>query len=307
MITCLGIARELTNSPGRESDDALILKAVLEQVDGLRIGTRLMTPEQADREDLSSFEMVLPMCEAYPRLMRLKELEGSRVLMVNPPTSVLACYRAEMIKAFEELPQLNFPQTELRPVHSDGSFAEPSFDWSAGLWIKRGDVHNTTTRDVVYARDLAEAEAWRRDFERRGIRHMTLQRHIDGDLIKFYGVGPGQWFTWFYHDPASARRFPFAIDELAAAVKDAAHSVRLEVFGGDAIITADSTVHVIDINSWPSFAKVRDEAARQIAWHLSNRLKDLRLPPDRKVHRSRAAHAGKPAKKTGEPAKELRP
>ncbi|MFA6316613.1 MAG: hypothetical protein WC943_04285 [Elusimicrobiota bacterium] len=306
MITCLGIARELTNSPGRESDDALILKAVLEQVDGLRIGTRFMTPEEADREDLAGYQMILPMCEAYPRLMRLKELEGTSFVMINPPTSVLACYRTALTRTFESLPQLNFPSSEMRPVQSRGAFRPPSFDWPQGLWIKRGDVHNTTTHDVVYARDLAEAEAWRRDFERRGIQDMLLQRHIDGDLIKFYGVGPGQWFTWFYHDPATARRFPFAIDELAAAAKDAAHAVRLEVFGGDAIITADSTVHIIDINSWPSFAKVREEAARQIAWHLSNRLKHLRLPPNRKVHR-KTDHAAAPARKRGETAKELHP
>ncbi|MBI4676335.1 MAG: NTP transferase domain-containing protein [Elusimicrobia bacterium] len=276
--TCLGITRELANSPGRETDDALILKAVLAAVDGLRIGARLMTPEEADREDLGAYDMILPMCEAYPRLKRLEAMEGGRIVMVNPPSSVLACYRTEMIKAFEGLPRLNFPPTELRPVKSHGPFREPFFDWSPGLWVKRGDVHNTTTKDVVYARDLAEAETWRRDFERREICFMLLQRHVDGDLIKFYGVGPGQWFTWFYHDPSTARRIPFAIDELAAVVKEAAGSVRLEVFGGDAIISPDSVIHLIDINSWPSFARVREEAARQIAWHLSNRLKCLRLP-----------------------------
>lgn len=304
MITCLGIARELTNSPGRESDDALILKAVLEQVDGLRIGSRFMTPEEADREDLSAYDMILPMCEAYPRLMRLKELEGTPVIMVNPPSSVLSCYRTEMIKAFQGLPQLNFPPTELRPVKAHGPFREPFFDWSPGLWLKRGDVHNTTAKDVVYARDLAEAQAWRLDFERREIQNMVLQRHIDGDLLKFYGVGPGQWFTWFYHDPATARRIPFAIDELAAAAGDAAGSVALEVFGGDAIVSPDSAVHVIDINSWPSFARVREEAARQIAWHLSNRLKNLRLPKAKTG--AGEGVGGPPGEKTGKQSHKVR-
>ncbi|MBI5209509.1 MAG: hypothetical protein HY927_05980 [Elusimicrobia bacterium] len=281
MITCLGIARELSNSPGRETDDALILKAVLEQLEGLRIGARFATPEEADALDLADYDMILPMCESYPRLRRLKTLEGTRPIMVNPAGSVLACYRTEMIKVFERIPRLNFPPTELRPVQLHGPFREPSFDMADGLWVKRGDVHNTTTRDVVYARDIAEADAWRLDFERREIPFMALQRHIDGDLIKFYGVGPGQWFTWFYHDPATARRIPFAIDELAAAAKEAAAAVRLEVFGGDAIISPDNVIHVIDINSWPSFARVREEASRQIAWHLSNRLNALRLPGGR--------------------------
>ena len=159
MITCLGIARELTNSPGRESDDALILKAVLDQVEGLRIGTRLMTPEEADRSDLSGHQMVLPMCDAYPRLMRLRTLEGSPVVMVNPPMS--GCYRTEMIRprARAQLPHGtsahpfhgNLPRAGLRLVPGCGSAGAPTHDH----------------RDVVYA-DLAEAEAWRLDFERRG-------------------------------------------------------------------------------------------------------------------------------------------
>jgi hypothetical protein len=42
----------------------------------------------------------------------------------------------------------------------------------------------------------------------------------------------------------------------------------LEVYGGDAIITPESKIYVIDINSWPSFARVRDEAKVHIAEHI---------------------------------------
>ncbi len=50
--------------------------------------------------------------------------------------------------------------------------------------------------------------------------------------------------------------------ELASASADA---LGLRVYGGDAIIGKDGGVTVIDINDWPSFAPIREEASRHIA------------------------------------------
>ncbi|MCW5698890.1 MAG: hypothetical protein KIT00_03510 [Rhodospirillales bacterium] len=63
-------------------------------------------------------------------------------------------------------------------------------------------------------------------------------------------------------------------DELALKehrLPAAAGALGLEVFGGDAIATGDGELYIIDINAWPSFARFRDEAAREIATHLSHR------------------------------------
>jgi len=272
MVKCLGILRELTNSPNRESDDALILKAVMEQLSLQRVETALLTPEDADKADLSGYDMIVPMCESYPRLMRLKShCAGSNVLAVNPPDSVLNCYRLRMLEAFRDNPKILFPKTETRAVASAGALAAPAFE--GGYWVKRGDVHNTCAHDVVFARDMTDVEEIRKDFARREISNLIIQQHIDGDLIKFYGVGPGQWFTWFYHDPQSARRLSFELEDLAVSAEAAAGAVDLEVFGGDAIISPAGPIYIIDINSWPSFARVRAEAAVQIARRLRARLR----------------------------------
>ena len=47
----------------------------------------------------------------------------------------------------------------------------------------------------------------------------------------------------------------------------------LDVWGGDAIVTPDGEIFVIDVNAWPSFALFRDEAADHIAAHLAARLR----------------------------------
>jgi hypothetical protein len=278
MVSCLGIFRELTNSPLRETDDALILKAVMDQLGVYRTNTRTMTPEEADAADLSEWDMIVPMCESYSRLMRLKALRLARpILMVNPPESVLSCYRLAMVETLSHNPAILLPSTEIRTIRGSVDLRPPSFDIRNGLWVKRGDVHNTCSHDVVYARTWSKVEAIRQEFSSREISSLILQQHVDGDLVKFYGVGPGRWFTYFYHDPATARKTPFDIDALAAMAAAGASALTLEVFGGDAIIAPTGDVYLIDINSWPSFARVRAEAAIQIAWQLCTKLKTLQI------------------------------
>lgn len=264
MVKCLGIFRELQNSPNRETDDALILKAVMDQLALQRVDVTLVEPEKLDDVDLESFDMIVPMCETYPRLMKLARLE--RPLLVNHPDDVLNCYRTRMIPLFKKA-RVRFPATEIRPTSAGGNVS------AGGAWIKRGDVHNTCLHDVVFAKDQSQFEQIRNDFESREIANLLVQDHVDGDLIKFYGVGPGQWFTWFYHDPSTARRLPFELEDLAVEAEKAASAVGLEVFGGDAIVSPEGPIFVIDINSWPSFAKVRSEAAIQIARRLRARLR----------------------------------
>ncbi|MDP3542094.1 MAG: hypothetical protein Q8T11_06440 [Elusimicrobiota bacterium] len=275
-MKALGILRETQNSPGRESDDALILKAVMDQLSILKTEVTVMTPEEFDRADAKGYDLIVPMCETYPRLMRLKKLETETgVVTVNPADSVLGCYRTRMLESFANTPALSYPPSVVRRTTADANRAAPDYEASSGWWLKRGDVHNTCAFDVVFAKDWAEAETIRREFESREIKDLVIQRHTDGDLIKFYGVGPGQWFTWFYHDPSTARRLPFEIEDLANSAELAAKAVRVEVFGGDAIVTPDGKIYIIDINSWPSFARVRAEAAVQIARRLRLRLRQV--------------------------------
>jgi len=282
MLKCLGIFRELQNSPNRETDDALILKAVLDQLRNLGIEPRAVTPEEFDEMDLGGadrFDAVLPMCESYPRIKKLDALsKNSGILWLNPPSSVLACYRNTMVPRLSSLPDVRFPPSEIRKVAKGHNHAPVSFDAPEGWWIKRGDVHNTCDRDVVRANQWPETEAILKDFAEREIIEYVIQPHIDGDLIKFYSVGPGHWFTWFYHDPVRARRIPFDLDNLAGQVANAARVLELEIFGGDAIVSPSGRITVIDINSWPSFALVRQEAAVQISWHLQRKLKAVRAP-----------------------------
>jgi glutathione synthase/RimK-type ligase-like ATP-grasp enzyme len=108
----------------------------------------------------------------------------------------------------------------------------------------------------------------------------VLQPHIEGDLIKFYGIGPGggpdgepPWFRWFYHKGQRVAGHPFDPRRLARLVRRAAAALGLEIYGGDVIVTGHGDVVLLDLNAWPSFALYRDDAAVAIAHYLTLRFR----------------------------------
>jgi len=263
-IRCLSVFREITNSPHRENDDALILKGVSDELIKLGVSVYLIEPEIIDEVVNEKWSCVIPMCENPENLEKISKIDA---VFVNTVDSVYNCYRRNMFRLImKNCPEI-FPETEMRDM-KDFPGIPPYFYDSRGVWIKRGDVHNTCLHDVHYVKKWEDAFKVKEDFEKRNIKDVLIQKHIEGDLIKFYGVGPGRWFTWFYHKPQVARKYPFNQDKLAENAARFASAVGVEVFGGDAIITSQQKIYIIDINSWPSFARVRDEAKKHIAKHI---------------------------------------
>ncbi|MFA5162167.1 MAG: hypothetical protein WC421_07960 [Elusimicrobiales bacterium] len=266
MTRCLGIFREVTNSPNREHDDTLILKSVSEELAKLDAEIYLAEPENVERINPAEWDIILPMCENPPALKTIKSWEG-KTLVLNSAESVRNCYRVNMTPRL--LAAGIHPHTELFKISQLPK--EPPHFAQTGAWIKRGDVHNMTDHDVVFAAQWKEAAKICAEFATRGITHVAVQEHIRGDIIKFYGVGPGEWFAWFYHRPQEIGGYIFDKPELARLAAKAASALELEIFGGDAVVTPEGRIYVIDINSWPSFARVRAEAKVHIARHAHKR------------------------------------
>ncbi len=270
-IRCLGIFRETTNSPNRENDDLLILKGVTEELSRQGAETYLVEPANLDLINPEEWDAVLPMCENYPALIKIQSWTNPP-LMLNHPDSVLNCYRKKMVGIMQSSCPEMFPKTEMRGI-KDIPGKLPGFLGEGGAWIKRGDVHNTCDHDVVYVKDWQDSGKVRCDFESREISDVAVQEHIEGDLVKFYGVGPFKWFAWFYHTPGHVRQYGFDCGILEKKAAAAAVAVGLEIYGGDAIIAPDGKIYVIDINSWPSFARVRNIARVHIANHVVSRVR----------------------------------
>jgi len=277
---CWGIYRELAHSPGRETDDAEILRETAAELSRRGYSVGLKSPDElpeTDATDVPPFLFV--MCERVPIVERLAEWERRGARIVNRPSSIRNTDRERAVELFER-DGIPFPRSflvETAPAR------RPAF--SGPCWIKRSDVHATEAGDVAFAAHPAELAAGLATLAARGIARAVVQEHVPGDLIKFYGVaglgeedGRPSWFQWFYHRDQTLSGHPLDPDALAAAATKAAAALRLDVYGGDAIVSAGGRITIIDVNAWPSFALFRAVAAENIAALLAARFARVGVP-----------------------------
>jgi hypothetical protein len=237
-------------------------KAILEAV-GARLSQRGHIVTQIDECSIESFlstntpDFIFSMAR-LPETLHLLRKSGMKV--VNTPLSVenSTRHRLQEMMAFLDIPF-------------------PIGDGHHGYWLKRGDAAAQTDQDVVYAPDeiaLSEAKAAMRA---RGINDLIVSPHVQGDLIKFYGVLSSGFFRYFYPTDdgetkfyqerlnGQAHHYPFDELELQKETEKLASTVGLEIYGGDCIVCADGTWYMIDFNDWPSFSRCREDAADAIA------------------------------------------
>ncbi len=266
----LGVFRERAHSPGRETDDEQILLAVAHALEARGHAVDLVGPEELDSAlDDARFALAFYMCERQSVLNLLARAETRGSILLNRLEGVRNTFRHRMIPLLRRLGDA-FPKSRIVPT-------ENGAQESSGIWVKRGDFHQTQDGDVTFAPDAAAVGRALAALGARGVPTAVLQDHVDGDIVKFYGVGTssGDWFHCFYHRDQELRGTPYDLEELQALARRAAELLRLDVYGGDVIVGTDGRLSVIDVNAWPSFALVREEAAEHIASLIDRRVAAL--------------------------------
>jgi len=266
----IGLGRALAYSPGRHAlNDRLILEATAAAL--TRRGYRV---DLLDEEDvlfgLPATPFVFSMCQgprAVTALATLERAEPDR-LVINSASAVLACYRDRLFSRRSELLSLFPPTVRLTPG-SASSEVLPGWLLARGGWLKRGDVPSTAPEDVVRVRSLEETRVALAAFHARGIPSAILQEHIDGQVVKFYGVLGTPFFACYAEgDPSSS---PASVRRARPLIERHIAKLGLEVYGGDCVLAADGRLLLIDVNDWPSFASFRREASEAIAMRLQAR------------------------------------
>ncbi len=270
--TILGITREPDFSPGKK--DSPILRLTFDWLAARGVGTRQVPGEDPDawREEEEGEgtppAMVLSMARGEEALSRLVRWEEEGVPVMNTARSVRDCSGREALLArLEDAPfeGLRIPRGFFCASGGVGAAAEAAKaieGWGLPVWAKGEDLHAREAKDILKVNaveGLAPALAM---FAKRGGGRVLFQEHIEGEAIRFCGVGRERF--WFWRSVADRRHLPYA-DALSALGRDASARLGLEIYGGDAVVTPEGELFLIDLNDWPSFTGCQADASDAIA------------------------------------------
>ena len=261
----LGIYREPAFSPGRHThNDARILRLVGQSLNQQGVDVRLCTLEEA-RAQQKKADLIFSMCQGPLALAELLEWKTEGSFILNDPEASRRTYRDHLCSTLQEK-NLGFPHSELIDTTAVIRPGDYERFFRNGAWLKRADVHATQNADVVPLKSVDALAPALQTFRARGLLKAVLQEHRAGDEVKFYAVQDGRLFWPFY--PKDSEGYPFDGKELERMAAHAASALGVGIYGGDAIISPDGKITLIDLNDWPSFAPCRGAAASAIAHYL---------------------------------------
>lgn len=265
----MAVLRAERFSPNSEEKDRAIMMAVTTRLKNAGHEVTVVGEESLTQDYFSTArrpQTVLTMGRLHQTLQLLSAAEQNGVSVINSTTGIGRCSRSTLARIMKET-----------------GIPTPPSKGSNGYWVKRGDSAAQTADDVQYAADEQQLDAVTKQFMRRGISNYTVEAHVVGDVVKFYGVRGTAFFRYYYPTDdgdqkfgdekrnGAAHHYRFDANSLQLSAQTLAEAVGISVYGGDCIVRADGEYCIIDFNDWPSFARCREEAAEAIAGLITNR------------------------------------
>ena len=273
-IKIAGVMRAGAYSPNHIGNDAAIFNAAAEQLRKRGCEVNVYSEDKFQASDIEE-PVILNMCREQASIAKLQALEEEGKLVINSGFGIENCTRERMTRI---LLGNKVPYPDSLIVNTNESVVDDLRKAGfSSCWIKRGDFHAMHKEDVSYCRHPEEAQEVLHEYFYRGIKRAVINRHLVGDLIKFYGVSGQPFFYWFYpfdeghskygHEAVNgkSRGLHFDEDKLKEMCQAASDILDVKIYGGDCIVGADGTVRIMDFNDWPSFAPCRQDAAPYIA------------------------------------------
>lgn len=254
-----GIKRQSDYSPNHIENDLLILLKTAGELKSFGMDITIHNEESIDNNINADF--IFSMAQGPSAQKKLLQIENNGINIINSPKAVINCYRVNMVQKLQNH-QIPFPKSIIIKTNISCDVLLKDFS-SKKIWLKRGDVHAVHREDVTLVYSDEEKNNVINEFAKRNIKEAVLQEHIDGDLIKFYALRDIDFFYWYQIN--GKQPIIFDLNRLKELACLSAEVLDLYVFGGDAIISSEGEITIIDINDWPSFAPVRNEASKQIA------------------------------------------
>ncbi|MDR2679901.1 MAG: hypothetical protein LBC47_03735 [Tannerella sp.] len=272
--TLTGIRRAPVFSPNHTGNDSAIFTGTADYLSEKGYEVILHT-ERHFLTVRENPERVFTMMRDRDAIHRLQHWENEGCRAVNSAFGIENCRRERMTQLLTEN-DIPHPDSLIVDTAGDDVVALLKERNFTSCWLKRGDFHAIHREDVSYARHPEEVREMLAEYALRDIKRVVINKHLEGDLIKFYGVAGSPFFYRFYPFENSHSKFglekingkvhsiPFREDELRDICRKAAEVLQITVYGGDCIISPDGVIRIIDFNDWPSFAPCRKEAIQAI-------------------------------------------
>lgn len=252
----LMLFRAMKFSPNMAKKDRNMLQKVGTQLKAQGFSVRYMMEEEFTKP-VADADFVFTMCRSKSSLDLLRQMEHQGVKVLNTPESIENCSRRRFVTMLE---QAGIPMPK---QYNEGNYTLP-------LWVKKPEGWSLSKDDVQFITSEQQLQTVMASGE-----YMMFE-HLEGDLIKFYGVSGTTYFSWRYaaegnskfglesHN-GSTQGYAFREDELREICQNAANVLGLTAYGGDCIVSEGGVVRLIDLNDWPSFSSDADCAAESIS------------------------------------------
>ena len=272
------ISRHSKFSPNSEARDEALFRSLVMNfaLQGISIATFDEAVFEHRPPQLEKSTLILSMARSEAALHTLSAAEESGVPVLNSPRALQKAQRTDF--------QQWFVESGHAAKHWHISTLTPDIKarLSFPLWWKRNNPSTTSATDVQFVEHLAQLNAI---LSEHANEDALLMEHIDGQLIKFYGV---EGTNFFYAEPHTPQRFskfgheqhnhhkdlgvssPMwkqALRAIHTAATQVAQQSGFSIYGGDAILREDGTFVLIDFNDFPSFSACLPEASEAIVQH----------------------------------------
>ena len=275
----IGILRGAEFSPNMMDSDAAILQAVATELRNRGHEVETMSEQEfvstysLNINKVCGTDRIFGMYRRADTLALLRRMETEcDILCINPVSGIEDSSRVRLTNLFRKM-NIPMPASWILPSEANLPLKYPA-------WMKRGEGCAQEKDDVMYVEDEMAAARALQQFRERGLGDAIVAcEHLEGDLVKFYGVEGTSFFHWSYASEAhskfglearngAAKGFKFSVDALKELADKAAQVLHLPIYGGDCVVSSEGNISIIDFNDWPSFSRCREDASKAIATRI---------------------------------------
>ena len=277
-IRIAAILRAGIFSPNHIASDAAILYAVAAELRHRGCEVNVYSESEFCESQIEE-EVIIAMCRGEKTLEKIQRLEDEGRIVVNSGYGIENCVRMIMVRLFDAA---GVPQPQSFVVDTDVESRRRLIKAGFGAcWVKKGDAPLHHLEDICRCRHPEEAQDILHEFFFRHISRAVVSRDIEGERIRFYGIVSTGWFHCF--NPllpySGSENGAASSDLLMSSVKEicmkAAETLKVDIFGGDMVVSPEGECYVVNFDDWPSFAPIRKEAAKAIAKSVLVRVRNL--------------------------------